>query len=227
MSISKKAKEFDKNGEYMRKIDNALELLKQFRQKYPFKDNPESIDSLTADDLFKENPPRIGDFFRWIQFKLKPLGHLSVYSNAYRNARNQLEDFKALLHVVVDEEKSLAEKVDAPWEKIKRLGGDKHLAKKIIYCYNNDVLPIFSTADLEILFRLLMDRQNLPSKYYGMSPGKQYEFLNRALLSLKEGCAETKHWDNAYFMWFLYVTYKWRKPSQHACMHTRENVCGG
>jgi hypothetical protein len=104
--------------------------------------------------------------------------------------------------------------VDAPWEKIKRFGGDKHLAKKIIYCYNNEVLPIFNTADLEILFRLLMDRQNLPSKYYGMSPGKQYEFLTRELLSLKEGCAETKHWDNAYFMWFLYVTYKWRNPSQ-------------
>lgn len=56
MSISEKAKEFDKNGEYREKIDNALELLKQFRQEYPFRDNPESIGSLTADDLFKENP---------------------------------------------------------------------------------------------------------------------------------------------------------------------------
>lgn len=214
LSISERAKEFDKNGKYRRKIDNALELLEQFRQIYPFKDCPESIDSLTADDLFKDSPPKVGDFFRWIEFRLKPLGHLSVYSNAYRNARNKLEDFRALLRIAVDEEKSLAEKVDAPWERISRMGGDKHIAKKIISCYDDNVLPVFKTADLEHFFNLFAGNKNLPSNYDSLSLGEKYQFLNQALLNVKERVAETKKWDNIYFMWFLYVTYKWRKPAQ-------------
>lgn len=208
MSISEKVKEFDKSGKYRRKIDNTLELLGQFRRKYPFKDSPESIDSLTADDLFKESPPKVGDFFRWIEFKLKPLGYLSVYSNVYRNARNQLEDFKTFLRIAVDEEKSLAEKVDAPWERISRMGGDKHIAKKIICCYDDNVIPIFRTVDLEYFFNLFEGRQNLPSNYDSLSLGEKYQFLNQALLNVKERVAETKNWDNVYFMWFLYVTYK-------------------
>lgn len=212
MSISEKVKEFDKSRKYRRKIDKTLELLGHFRRKYPFKDSPESIDSLTADDLFKESPPTVGDFFRWIEFKLKPLGYLSVYSNVYRNARNQLDDFKTLLRIAVDEEKSLAEKVDAPWERISRMGGDKHLAKKIICCYHDDVLPIFKTDDLNLFFELL-SRRNLPSNYDSMSLGEKFQFLNEALLDVKESCAETKNWDNVYFMWFLYVNYKWLKQS--------------
>lgn len=52
--MDKKAREFDKDGEYRRKVDDVLELLKEFRTNYPFKDHPESIDDLTARDIFNE-----------------------------------------------------------------------------------------------------------------------------------------------------------------------------
>jgi len=208
ISISQKAKEFDKRGKYRRKVDDALELLKQFRRNYPFKESPESIDSLTIDDLFKESPPKVGNFFWWIEYKLKPLGYLSIYSNVYRNARNQLEEFKALLYVAVDDEKTLAEKVDAPWERISGMGGDKHVAKKIISCYDDNVLPVFRTSDLEYFFDLFEGKENLPSNYDSMSLGEKFQFLNQALLDAKERVSATRKWDNVYFMWFLYVTYK-------------------
>ena len=204
MSISKKAEEFDKSGKYRRKVDDVLELLEQFRRKYPFKDQPEFIDNLTAEDIFKEGEEY---FFRWIVYELKDLGYIGGYPTAFRNACDNLDFFKGLLRIVIDEEKTLAEKVDASWEKIRGMGKDKHLAKKIIYCYHDDVLPIFKTDDLELFFKLL-STHNLPSNYDSMSLGEKYQFFNQELLNVKESCAETKDWDNIYFMWFLYVTYK-------------------
>lgn len=205
MSISEKAKEFDISGERRREIDDALELLKQFRKKYPFKDDPRFIDLLTPEDLFKKGEDY---FFRWIEFKLRSLGRLLVGSTlAYQNACNQLEDFKDLLRIAVDGEKSLAEKVNAPWERISGMGGDKHIAKKIISCYDDNVLPIFKTEDLEYFFNLFVGRLKLPSNYDVMSLGEKYQFLNQALIKEKERYAETKAWDNVYFMRFLYEIY--------------------
>lgn len=209
MSMSEKIKEFDKNGEYKQKIDESLSMLKAFRQKYPFKDDPNSIDALTAEDLFKKG----GDyFFRWVEFRLKEIGALFIYSNVYRNACNQLDDFKALLRIAVDDSKSLAEKVDAPWERISGMGGDKHLAKKIIFLYNDDVLPIFKTTDLEYFCINLVGRHKLPSNYNSMSLGEQYQFLNEVLFNLKESYGETKNWDTPYFMRFLYEMYPPPRP---------------
>jgi len=218
VSISEKAKEFDLSGEHRRELDNALELLKQFRKKYPFKDDPTSIDRLTPDDLFKKGEDY---FFRWIEFKLRPLGHIALGSAiVYRNACDQLEDFKDLLRIAVDEGKSLAQKVDAPWERISGMGGDKLIAKKIISCYDDNVLPIFKTSDLEYFFNLLIGRQK-PSNYDSMSLGEKYQFLTGALLNIKESLAEIKEWDNAYFMWFLYEMFPplrekilWGKPAE-------------
>jgi hypothetical protein len=219
MSISEKAKEFDPNGEYRKEIDNALELLRQFRKRYPFKDDPKSIDGLTPEDLYTKESKDC--FFKWIQFKLGALGRIAVGSDlVYLNAGNQLEDFKDLLRIAVEEEKSLAEKVDAPWERISGMGGDKHIAKKIISCYDDNVLPIFKTSDLEYFFNLFVGRQRFPSNYDSMSLGEKYQFLTQALLNVKESFAETKEWENAYFMWFLYETFPppkekipWGKPA--------------
>lgn len=111
------------------------------------------------------------------------------------------------MRIAVADEKKLAEKVDASWENIKGMGRDKILAKKIICCYNDDVMPIFRTGDLEFFFKKLTKR-NLPSNYYSMSLGEKYQFLNQELSKVKENCAETKDWDRVFFMWFLYVTYK-------------------
>jgi len=55
-----------------------------------------------------------------------------------------------LLKIAVNDNKSLSEKVDAPWENIKLWGGDKHIAKKIINCFYPDINIFgFKTADLE------------------------------------------------------------------------------
>lgn len=138
VSVSEKARVFDPSGEHKKEIDHALKLLQAFRKKYPFKDDPASIDRLTPDDLFKKGEDY---FFKWIEFKLRPLGRIVVGSTmAYLNACKQIDDFKELLRIAVDERKTLAEKIDAPWEKIGGMGGDKLIAKKlflamtIMYC---------------------------------------------------------------------------------------------
>ncbi len=204
MSMSEKAEEFDKSGKYRRKVDDVLRLLEQFRLKYPFKEDSEFVNSLRAEDIFNEGKDY---FFRWIVYELKDLGYVGGYPTAFRNAYNNLKFFKELLRIAVADEKTLADKVDAPWENIRGLGGDKHLAKKIICCYNDDVLPIFRTDDLELFFKVLRQR-NLPSHYDSMSLGEKYQFLNQELSKVKENCAETEDWDRVFFMWFLYVTYK-------------------
>lgn len=206
MSIREKVKEFDLNGEHKREIANALELLRQFRKKYPFKDSPKSIDSLAPKELYSKENPEV--FFKWIQFKLGPLGRIAIGSDiVYLNACDQLEDFKDLLHIAVDDEKSLAEKVDTPWKRISGMGGDQHVAKKIISCYNDNILPIFKTADLEYFFDQFLGREKLPSNYDDMSLGEKYQFLNQALIKVKESFAETKEWNNPYFTRFLYEMY--------------------
>ena len=39
-----KASAYDKNGLMKREVDNALVLLKEFRVRFPFAENPQSID---------------------------------------------------------------------------------------------------------------------------------------------------------------------------------------
>ncbi|MHA1665617.1 MAG: hypothetical protein ACTSVW_07285 [Candidatus Njordarchaeales archaeon] len=204
MSLSEDAKKFDIDKRIRREVDSNIKLLEKFRRKYPFKANPSLIDNLTPDDLFK-----VGEdyFFRWIEHTLRPLGSISVGSAAvWRNACKQLEDFKDLLRIAVSD-RPLSEKIDAPWEKIIGMGGDKHIAKKIIACYDDNVIPIFKTEHLEHFYDRLVGRLNYPSNYDSMSIGEKYEYLNQALLNLKEKTPETANWDNIYFMKFLYKKY--------------------
>jgi hypothetical protein len=204
MSMSKEAEFFDKSGKYRRRADYVLRSLERFKQVYPLRGNPETIDNLKAEDIFNEGRDY---FFRWIVYELKDFGYVGGYPTAFRNAAKNLNLFKEFLRTAVADEKKLAEKVDAPWENIKGMGGDKILAKKIICCYDDHVLPIFRTADLEYFFKRLTNSSR-PSSYSGMSLGEKYQFLNEELLKVKEDCAETKEWDRVFFMWFLYVTYK-------------------
>lgn len=81
MSLREKAKEFDSNGEHRREIDKALELLRELRKKYPFKDDAESIDKLTAEDIYTKKKPDC--FFKWVQFKLGPLGRITARASAF------------------------------------------------------------------------------------------------------------------------------------------------
>ena len=216
-SVIECAKTFDSDSSMKRLFDETLEKLKVFRAEYPFAEDPDSIEALKPQAIFKVDRGQIGEFFHCIEYYLKPLGHLALYSNVYRCIRSQLEDFKELLHIVVDQEKSLAEKVDAPWIKIKGLGRDSHLAKKIIFCFNYEkgtVIPIFSTSHLEHFLDKILEEPWLPLKYENMSLGQKYEALTNEILEAKESSPITKDWDVTYFSRFLYETYTSKKISE-------------
>jgi hypothetical protein len=209
-AVSQEARVFDGDGAIKRLVDEALEKLKVFRERYPFTENPDSIETLSPDDIFRTDTGEIGEFFHYIEYYLKPLGHLTVYSNVYRRIRTHLETFKELLYVVVDKDKSLAEKVDAPWKEISGLGGDSHIAKKIIFCFNYEtgsVIPIFSTSHLEHFLNIIQEAPWLPIQYDNMSLGEKYEALTEELLKAKESCPLTKTWEITYFCRFLYEKY--------------------
>ena len=209
-AVSQEARIFDSNGAIKRLVEEALEKLKLFREKYPFTENPDSIETLSPDDIFRTDKGEIGEFFHYIEYYLKPLGHLTLYSNVYRRIRSHLEIFKELLYVVVDKEKPLAKKVDAPWNEIKGLGGDSHIAKKIIFCFNcetGSVVPIFSTSHLEHFLNIIQEAPWLPIHYDALSLGEKYETLAEELLRAKESSSVTKPWEITYFCRFLYETY--------------------
>jgi hypothetical protein len=209
--VTNRAKTFDANGLIKRLVDETLEKLKMFREEYPFTEDPTQIEKLSSDDIFKIDTEQMGDFFRYIEHQLKQLGHLTIYgSKVYHNIRAQLEDFKELLYTVVDKEKSIAEKVDAPWQEIKGLGGDSHIAKKIIFCFNHEtgrVAPIFKTEHMEYFLQIVNDEAIFPAMYENMSLGEKYEFLTKQIIEAKQSSEVTKPWEITYFSWFLYQTY--------------------
>lgn len=203
-----KANTYDKIGLVKREVDVAVEHLKVFRQKYTFKENLRSIEWLDPDRLYKLNPDEVGEFFRFIESYLKPLGVSSASSNVYRNARLQIGDFRNLLRTAVDDRKSLAQKVDARWERIGGLGQDKQLAKKIIFCFNYEsgkVLPIFSNQHLRHFVNRTVEEPNMQTKF--LSLGQEYEQYTSELLKTKNGTPLTRSWSVIYFTRFLYDNY--------------------
>jgi hypothetical protein len=208
-NMLEKANAFDKTGAIKHEVAFALGALKEFRQKFPFTENLASIEWLDPDKLFKINPDETGEFFIFLEKRFNPPGSLSQNSaNVYRNARLQIKEFRNLLRIAVDDRKSLAQKVDAPWERIGGLSQDKALAKKIIYCFNSEkgtVLPVFSTQHLRHFTNRVVDYSSGPTKY--LSQGQEYEHYTAELLKAKNGLPTTKNWDNLYFTRFLYQTY--------------------
>jgi len=204
-----KANAFDKNGLIKREVEIEFGRLRELRQKYPFTENLRTIEWLDPDKLFKVNPDEVGEFFRLLETTLKQFGNPPLSSsNIYRNARLQIQDFKNLLRIVVDNRKSLAQKIDAPWEKIGGLGQDKQLAKKIIYCFNCEnkvVLPIFSNQYMRHFTNKVSDTFVTQTKY--LSLGQEYEHYTTDLLKTKNNFPLTQSWDTLYFTRFLYQTY--------------------
>ena len=208
-SMLEKANAYDKDGLTKLEINNALILLKEFRVKFPFTENPKSIEWLDPEKICKADTGEIGEFFNYIIYSLDPLGHVTIQSaNVYQNVKAQFKDFKYLLYIAVDKQRSLAEKVNAPWEKIGGLGQDKQIAKKIIFCFNCEtgkILPIFSTAHLRHFVNKIVDKPGNPRKYYSL--GEEYENLMSELFSAKEKLSVTKPWGVTYFAQFLYNSY--------------------
>lgn len=204
-----KATAYDRVKVTRTEVDRALALLKEFRQKYPFTENLRSIEYLDPEKLFKISPDEVGEFFHFLEGALKPLGRSTFNSsNVYRNARLQIGEFKNLLRVAVDTRKSLAQKVDASWEKMGGLGQDKQLAKEIIFCFNYEngtILPIFNNQHLRHFVNRVADAPSGKTKYF--SSGQEYEHYTNELLKAKNNVPLTRAWDALYFAVFLYNTY--------------------
>jgi hypothetical protein len=208
--MAEKANSFDKVGVIRHEVNNALVSLKELRQKFPFAENLREIEWIDPDKLYKINPDEVGEFFQLLENSLKPIkySNLSSSSNVYRNARLQIKDFKNLLRTAVDERKSLAQKVDVPWEKIGGIGQDKTLPKKIIYCLSyerGNVLPIFNNQHLRHFVNRIIDVPSGQTKYFSF--GQEYEQYTVELVKAKNSAPITKGWDSLYFASFLYNTY--------------------
>jgi len=205
-----KARELVQNNEMMSKIEEGKNNLKTFLEKYPFRKRPELIDSLTPERIY--NPGSDDYFFLWIEHKTRNLGAIFVYSaKAYENAAERIDQFKQLLRVLIDEDKMIREKIDYDCD-IKGFGGDKLIAKKILYCYYSDeLLPIFKTEDLKRFCEELSinyEREatiayNKP--YEDLTVGEKYELLNKALLKFKN--QHLPELDNPLFTKLLYEVF--------------------
>lgn len=201
-------KQYEANNEGA--VRDALRLLEDFLRLYPFRDKPEEIDKLAPNSIYQKG--NYNTFLYYIEFGLKDLGRIRVGNAFYaENARDNPDKFINLLKVVVKDDLSVSDKIDAEWEKIKWFGGDKNIAKKVVYCYYpDDLLPIFSTNHLEqFCNQLNVDYGKLSFELFSksfqmLSVGKKFEVLQKALLSYKSSHGDLKRWSNALFAKFLY-----------------------
>jgi len=213
-----------RDEEWGKEIKKGWKILGEFRKKFPFREKAELIDEITPDDIY--NPGKEGYFLHYVEHKLKPLGSIYVPSDKpWRSAREDIETFKELLRIAVDEEKPLAEKIDAKWEKLKGWGGDKHYAKKIIFCYfPEDTLPLFKTEHTEGFVKAIasQEMEQIESKseekygksYDNLSIGQKYEVLTEILLEAKKKyLSDLKDLDNALFVKALYEIYPPSEPA--------------
>lgn len=213
-TLSKRAEAYDADGHVKRKVDEACKLLEQFLKRYPFRQNPSAIDSLGPADLFMKGNQ--DSFFQWLEYKLKDSGHLFIGSRiVFDNAVEKIDDFKELLKKAVDDSKEIHEKIDADWERIKFFGGDKHIAKKIVYCYYPEkVIPIFKTEELEHFCGAVgidataLKKESLAKfgrDYENLNVGEKWQMLNTLLLEVKSKLG--KNWNTSYFVTFLYDSF--------------------
>jgi hypothetical protein len=208
----------DKGRRFIAELDrSSLEIAwknhSEFLKRYPFREHPELIDQLPPEKIYARGAEDY--FFLWVEHRTKELGAIFTYGGlVYPNAIKSIDKFKQLLKIAVDDSKSLSEKIDAPWEGINGFGGDKLIAKKIVFLYYPDaIVPIFKTDHLEYAVRKLgiedreLDeraRRSYKKEYSGLTLGQKYELLNNLLLEVKNSVEEFRDWDNACFMKFIY-----------------------
>lgn len=211
--LENKISEYLKDKSAKEGIEKAWRDHKEFLKLYPFREHPEQIDELTPEKVYNPGQRDRDYFFHWIEHRLKAFAHLGIGSAiVWENAKNGLPKLKELLKISVDDSISIAEKIDAHWEDIPRFGGDRQIAKKILFCYYPElVVPALKTEDREFFCRKLglHYRENAYEKYGKdyevLSMGQKFELTNDLLLKFKNDRGEFQKWDNAYFNRFLYI----------------------
>jgi len=220
-------KNFDTKGEVKKKVEQAIKILGQFRKRFPFRQNPSRIDELKKEDLFEKG--RKDSFFQWLEYKLKDCGHLFIGGRfVFDNAVERIDEFKRLLKIAVDDTNQIYEKIDAPWENIKFFGGDKHIAKKIVYCYYPEkIIPIFKTQELEHLAKKAgINEEAIRNEslakfgkdFENLEVGEKWQILNILLIALK--LKKAKEWNNLYLANFLYESYRKGIPPRASALST-------
>lgn len=198
-------------------LSRAKQDLRTFLTKFPFKTEPSKIDTLTADNLYSSGGSDY--FFLYVEHKTRPLGAIFTYGGkVYPNAVSKLERFKQLLRILVSPDLSISKKIDADWDEIKGFGGDRLIAKKILYCYYADqILPIFKTDHLESFnSKLSIDIERGATERFGKSyerltVGEKFELLNASLLYFRKQQAPSV--DDQLFCRFLYTSFKTQRAS--------------
>ncbi|MBA4320970.1 MAG: hypothetical protein C0412_21475 [Flavobacterium sp.] len=109
--------------------------------------------------------------------------------------------------MVVNDSLPISEKIDSHWEDIKGFGGDRHIAKKILFCYYPEkIIPAYKTKDLEKLAKALGSKYRKKS-YKKYSVGQKFELLNGLILAFKNQHAQLRNLDNGLFVAFLYKSF--------------------
>ncbi len=207
-SFEEQAKQFEAQNRV--RFDTEMKEYNQFLQRFPFKETPQAINSLTPERVYQVGTN--DHFFYWVERKLKYFGHLNTRTNRpFLNAAVNFPQFKTLLHIAVDESKSIASMIDAPWDNISGFGGDRMIAKKIISLFNLDrMIPVLTTPHFEgFANNLGIEFHNAGrsafSKAYGqLTIGQKFEHLNALLLRFKRGKEVCRDWNNTFFMRFLH-----------------------
>lgn len=229
--VIEKAEQYRDSGKW-KQTENNLSLLNKFRKEYPLRQDPQKIDTLRKEEVFASS--REDTFSYWISHKLRPLGKVHLVSDKpWKNALKHFNSFKQLLRIAVNRNKTLSEKMDAPWNEIPLWEkNDRILPKKIIaYYYPKEVIPIFKTKHLREFIEILgaeWERKERAKEHYGkdfkhLSLGQKHEILNNLLLDFKDKYTIMQDWHPAHFMKFYLILKEKSSPSKKETKkHDRE-----
>lgn len=185
-------------------IEKNTQIYRDFISLFPFKDHPEEIDKLTPETVFQTGNKKTLSYM--IQYWAAGTG---IKSGDYiESIISNIEKFKSLLKGVVDPNKSHSQKIDLQWSEIPQLGGDRLIAKKLVFIFNIESSLAISTSDMqEMLLNFDCDYEKesinrLEKLYTNLTLGEKYQLLTELLLKVKESI--DRDWDNITFNHFLY-----------------------
>lgn len=190
------------------KIRETCKALDSFLRRFPYGKQPDLIDKLLLNDIYEKGN---NDTF---YHHLKSFEGFSQALLKWKITETNLEEFKELLRIAVDKNKSLSEKIDDPaWERISGFGGEKHVPKKIVHLYNYDIsLGVYSNDHMELSSTKLgkdfreKSRSKYGKDYEILSEGQKYELHMELLLEARNEINNqfNQQWDNTTFWWSLY-----------------------
>ncbi len=202
------ALEFDGKKENIEMDAIAGQEIKDFLSKYPYREKPELLSTITPEDLYDKAASDC--FFNWIEKKTGHAGTIDTHEGVvFSGAVKRFDFFKVILRILVSDKKSVSAKIDQNWGIIPGFGGDKLIAKKILFLYYSDqIVPIFKTEDLERFSDDLKiqykdnSMERFKKDYSSLSVGEKFELLSANLFDFRK--SNLGKMTNTQFAHFLY-----------------------